>query len=294
MKHPLVLLSTLALLVPLTLQSCAPNATSPSQTDASQSESTTEPATTATSAPSGETGTLQVRANGEDFIRQGFVSKDGWQLDFEHVYVTLADVTAYQTDPPFDPEAGQPLEPKAEVRLVDIKTVDLAEGGETAEPIVVGETEAPAGRFNALSWQMVKPTSGAAAGYPLMLVGTATKDGETVNFTLRLDEELAFTCGDFVGEQRKGILTAGGTADLEATFHFDHLFGDADTPANDSLNTGALGFAPLAAIAQNGELDADTATLRQQLAPEDFEKLMGILPSLGHVGEGHCEETATS
>ncbi|MBF2001657.1 MAG: DUF4382 domain-containing protein, partial [Synechococcales cyanobacterium M58_A2018_015] len=117
---------------------------------------------------------------------------------------------------------------------------------------------------------------------------------ETVNFTLRFDEELAFTCGDFVGEQRKGILTAGGTADLEATFHFDHLFGDADTPANDSLNTGALGFAPLAAIAQNGELDADTATLRQQLAPEDFEKLMGILPSLGHVGEGHCEETATS
>jgi len=53
-----------------------------------------------------EKGTLQFHANGEDFVRQGFVSKDGWAITFDHVYVTLADATAYQSDPPYDPHAG--------------------------------------------------------------------------------------------------------------------------------------------------------------------------------------------
>jgi len=29
------------------------------------------------------TGRLQVYANGEDFVRQGFVSKDGWSINFD-------------------------------------------------------------------------------------------------------------------------------------------------------------------------------------------------------------------
>ena len=40
-----------------------------------------------------EQGTLAFQANGEDFVRQGFVAKDGWTIDFDHVYVTLAEVT---------------------------------------------------------------------------------------------------------------------------------------------------------------------------------------------------------
>jgi len=54
----------------------------------------------------GATGRLQVYANGEDFVRQGFVSKDGWSINFDHVYITLADITAYQTEPPYDPHSG--------------------------------------------------------------------------------------------------------------------------------------------------------------------------------------------
>ena len=38
-----------------------------------------------------ETGRLQFVANGEDFVRQGFVSKDGWAIGFDHVYINLAD-----------------------------------------------------------------------------------------------------------------------------------------------------------------------------------------------------------
>lgn len=81
-------------------------------------------------------GTLQFHANGEDFVRQGFVSKDGWSINFDHVYVNLADVTAYQTDPPYDSQSGGDVEAEVEVSLDSVYTVDLAEGGENAPPIL--------------------------------------------------------------------------------------------------------------------------------------------------------------
>ncbi len=246
--------------------------------------------TETTTTPSGDGGTLILRANGEDFVRQGFTSKDGWEITFDHVYVSLADITAAQTDPPFDPEAGNTLVAKAEVKVEGNQVVDLAEGDATAEPILISEVDAPAGRFNALAWRMVPAESGPSAGYTLWMQGTATQDGETIPFTVKVKEELAFTCGDFVGDDRKGILAAGNTADLEATFHFDHLFGDSGTPADDSLNEGALGFGPLAALAQNGVVDVDSTALQAGLSATDYTTFLAILPSLGHVGEGHCAE----
>jgi len=45
----------------------------------------------ASCAGGGATGKLQFYANGEDFVRQGFVSKDGWSISFDHVYITLSD-----------------------------------------------------------------------------------------------------------------------------------------------------------------------------------------------------------
>ncbi|WP_228038169.1 DUF4382 domain-containing protein [Nodosilinea sp. LEGE 06152] len=250
----------------------------------------TAPETTETASAEGETGTLLIRANGEDFVRQGFTTKDGWEMEFDNLYVSLADITAAQTDPPFDPEAGTELQAKAEVKVEEAQVVDLAEGDASAEPIVVTEVEAPAGRFNALAWRMVPAESGPSEGYSIWMQGTATKDGETVPFTIKVNEELAFTCGDFVGDERKGILTAGDEADMEATFHFDHLFGDGDAPADDGINTGALGFEPLAALAENGVVDVDSAALQAGLSEADYRMFLGILPSLGHVGEGHCEE----
>ncbi|MBE9182682.1 DUF4382 domain-containing protein [Oculatella sp. LEGE 06141] len=286
MKQQLITAAFLTLIAPALLQSCggnnAPQAEAPTAEQANPS---------ATTPANGETGTLEIRANGEDFVREGFTTKDGWEISFDHVYVTLADVTAYQTDPPFNSEAGTEIQATQEVSVSEPKTVDLAEGETDADPVLVDTVEAPAGRYNALSWRMVSANSGPADGYPLVMQGTATKDGETINFNLRLNQELAFTCGDFVGDDRKGILEPGDTTDLEATFHFDHLFGDGDAPPDDEINTGALGFDPLAALAQNGELDADTAELEQNMSADDYNTLLGILPSLGHVGEGHCQET---
>lgn len=253
-------------------------------------DSGTESTTNSATGNQASKGTLVIRANGEDFVRQGFTSKDGWAITFDHVYVSLADITAAQTDPPFNPEAGGKLDPKAQVVLPDPVVVDLAAGDATAEPILVAETDAPAGRFNALSWQMPLAKEGASAGYSLWLQGTATKDGQKLPFTIKVAEALAFTCGDFVGDDRKGILEAGGRADLESTFHFDHLFGDGEAPADDDINTGSLGFGPLAALAKNGEVNVNSADLKAGLSPAEHDTFIKILPSLGHVGEGHCEE----
>jgi hypothetical protein len=227
-------------------------------------------------------GMLQIRANGEDFVRQGFLSKDGWQIDFDHLYVTLTDVVASQSNP------------NASVVLDTVLTVDLAAGDENAAPILVHEfTEAPGGHYNGLSWKMVEATSGPAKGYVLVMEGTAISGSQTIEFAIAIDREYAYSCGEFVGEERKGILAPGGTAEVEATFHFDHIFGDGDAPPEEDINTGALGFAPLAALANNGKLEVNMATLKQSLSPQDYQKLEKTLVSLGHVGEGHCQETLT-
>lgn len=281
----------LGLTVPTVIWACAPDSIPPSGTESETSAVVSEGGEPEAVTESDAVGELEIRANGEDFVRQGFVTKDGWQMNFDHVYVTLAEVTAYQSEPPFDAEAGGLPQAKTMVSLDAPVTLDLAAGDETAEPILVGTVMAPPGRYNALSWKMVPAASGDAAGQTLWIQGTATKGEKTINFTLKLDPNLGFVCGDYVGDDRKGILEANNKADLEATFHFDHLFGDGEAPPEDDINTGALGFDPLATIAEGNTLEVDMAGLKAKLAAADYDLIMGILPSLGHVGEGHCEET---
>ncbi len=279
MKKQLVTIGSVIFLVSVSLLGCSP-------AEQSQTEATTE-----TPVATDAVGTMQFRANGEDFAREGFTTKDGWQINFDHLYVNFSDATAYETFTPFEAEAGGNPQAKQTISLVVERTVDLAAGGEDAETILVNEVPAPPGRYNALSWNMNKAQEGPAEGYVMLMQGTAAKDGQTIPFTLRIDQELAFLCGDFVGEERKGFLQPGGTANLEATFHLDHLFGDAEKPADHEINTGSLGFEPLAQAAENGSLDANLETLQQRLSAEDYDRLIAILPSLGHVGEGHCRET---
>lgn len=296
MKRQLLILASLTFLSPGALFGCTQGETQSNQTPAAtQAETPATTQTQAATAPSAEgTGKLQVRANGEDFVRAGFVSKDGWKISFDHVYVNLADVTAYQSDPPFNSEKDSEVKAKQKVVLDQAKTLDLAEGDEKAQPILVEEvSNAPAGQYNALSWKMAKAEEGPAKGNTLVMDGTAQKDGQNIDFVIKIDQEYEYVCGEFVGDQRKGILQKDATADLEATFHFDHIFGDADTPASDDLNKGALGFAPLAALAKDGKLEADMAQLKSGLSAEDYQKFEKLLPSLGHVGEGHCKETKT-
>ena len=132
-----------------------------------------------------ETGTLQFYANGEDFVRQGFVSKDGWSMSFDHVFLNLADISGYQTDPPYDPHDGGEPDASEEVGLGGTFLIDLAEGGANAGPLEVGQVvDAPAGQYNAVGWRMVKAAEGPAADYSLVMVGTGEKEGQQVDLSL--------------------------------------------------------------------------------------------------------------
>ena len=225
--------------------------------------------------PSGtdeETGTLQFYANGEAFIREGFVSKDGWSITFDNVYITLTDITSYQTNPPYDPHEGGEITGTTEAKLAGVYTIDLAEGPEDAPPILVGQvSNIETGRYNTISWTMDKASSGPSAGHSLQMIGTAEKEGEVKAFTINVNAVCGYNCGEYVGDERKGLLNDGDTADLEMTFHFDHLFGDAETPADDDLNLAALGFDYFIDYLDGQVIELDMAEMH-----------------LGHVGEGHC------
>ena len=237
-----------------------------------------------------DTGTLQFVANGEDFVRQGFTSKEGWAITFDALYVTLADITAYQSDPPYDPEADSEIEAAVAVTLDGPFTVDLAAGDADADPILVGELEAPAGRYNALAWRMIPAEEGDAEGYSLFLVGTAERDDEAIAFRIGIEQPYEYICGEYVGDERKGILDAGDTAEVEMTFHLDHLFGDGSMPPDDDLNVLAPGFDALASLAEAGQLEVDMAALEAALDADTYQMIADILPTLGHTGEGHCRE----
>lgn len=235
--------------------------------------------------------TLTLVANGEDFVRQGFLTKDGWNISFNHLYVNLADVTAYETNPPFNPETDREIKIEKQVKLLEgIKTIDLAEGDEQTASILVNKVNAQPGLYNALSWRLVKGNEGVTKNQTIVINGIAQKDGKDVNFLLSLNPELSYQCGEFVGEERKGILTENSSAEVEVTMHFDHLFGDKNLPENDELNMGALGFEPLAELAKNNKLEVNMEDLKQQLKSEEYDKLETAVYGLGHVGEGHCDE----
>ncbi len=223
--------------------------------------------------PSPAAGRLSVFANGEALATAGFVApeltKDGWQIDFDRIAVTLAGVAALQTDPPFVAEAGGNPRARVTVPLGDGApvTIDLTETDADGR-VPLGTLDAPAGHYNAVVWSVVPAPGGDTAGLSMVLSGTAVRGGRTVDFTLTSDATHRYACGEYVGDARTGFLAAGGTAEVELTFHLDHVFGRADLPADDPLNTGAPGFDPFA----GGGVQAID--------------LRGL--HIGHVGEGHC------
>ncbi len=260
---------------------------------ASCSSETSESNNTSTVANNQGEATLNLVANGEDFIRQGFVTKDGWTMNFDRLDVNLSDVTAYQIEGAFEPKEGDKLdtlEYSEKVSLLDTpKVVDLAEGEADAEPVMVTNAEVTPGFYNAVAWKIdIAEAESPLAGKTMVLQGTASKDEQVINFDISLNRPIQYLCGEYVGDERKGIIQAGETGELETTFHFDHIFGDSETSPDDALNLDALGFEPLAKLASSDSLTIDDAILDQQLSPEDQEKLTKAVIGLGHVGEGHC------
>lgn len=231
-----------------------------------------------------EPGTLVLTANGEDFVREGFTSKDGWEIVFDHVYVTLAQIQPARTDPPFEPESDMEFSGERDlIAATRPVTVDL----KADSTVEVARLTADPGHYNALSWMMVPAEEGPSTGYSMLLEGTAAKEGETLPFRIGIEASWLYEAGDYVGEERRGMLRSGSEADLEMTFHMDHLFGDADLPAEDALNQGAPGFSLFQWLADTSQV-TDLAVMEEMLSPEEYEHVFGLLGNLGHVGEGHA------
>ncbi len=246
-----------------------------------------------TIAATAEEGTLALVANGEDFVRQGFTSKDGWQIDFDNVYVNISDAIAYSTESSFEPQKGDTktsIDYQDKVSFLDkAQITDLAEGDSEAEAIVVKEINVKPGFYNALSWKISPAASNSEiAGKTMVLTGKAVKDGQTIDFNLGFNQPLEYVCGEFVGDERQGIVTTDNPGTVEATFHFDHIFGDGDTSLEEALNQDALGFQPIAELASNGTINLDDTDLASQLSAQNYQKLTKAVSGLGHVGEGHC------
>jgi len=241
-------------------------------------------------------GTLQFYASGGDPVRVGMVSKDGWKMVFNHMFITVTDVTGYQSQPPYDPIYARDLirYEKAAI-LPGPTTVDIAQNDPDGDgAVLVGEiADAEPGKYNAISWQMTPAAEGEYAGYALVLVGRALKDTETIDFTLKFDQVGGYLCGEYFrhgqgAAEKRGILEGGEIADLEMTFALDVLFGDGAQPAASILNRSALGFDPLAAMADDGILDVDTQELAGALSADLGQQLEAAIAELGMVGDGRC------
>lgn len=222
------------------------------------------------------TGAIVFAANGEDFVRRGFVDKQGWSISFDKLYVNIGDVVAYM-----------PVGKKLSAVLDGEHWVDLAQGDDDAEPIEIGRIDSvPAGNYQSLRFGLTRAESGEYKGCTIVMIGEARKDTATVAFTIRLDEEMDFDGREgFVGDEIKGVLKPGGSTTVEITFHFDHLFGDNEAPQDDHVNTGAVGFDFFNDLAEHGVVNVTQARAR---SAEGYATLLKAIWTLGHLGEGHC------
>lgn len=223
-----------------------------------------------------DTSTLIFKANGEDFVRQGFIDKQGWYISFKNLFVNVVDSTAYV------PGADD------SVSLPGSYWVDLAAGEKNADPITVGKIDdVPSDNYQSLRFSLRQNASGEFAGYSVVMIGQAERRGEIVDFIIKLEEELDFDGKEgYVGEEIKGFLKPGDTTDVEMTFHFDHIFGDIEADQDDHINTGSVGFDFFRQFARNGRVNVSQSEF---VDADGYSTLVKAIWTLGHLGEGHCE-----
>lgn len=288
-----------------------------------------------TTADTENTGTLIFNANGEGFVKDGFTSEDGWAITFDHVYVNIEGPTAYQVAVAAESESrhaghdhGDVPDGSAHSSLTGQYFVDLkrADGSDVFE--IGRTTEASIGNYNYLNFSMANINAATTYsdamknlnsgdstdphtydGYCLVLIGTATKGSDTVNFTIKFDQAMKFyECGPQADLDENGtadgILAAEGTASTQMTFHFDHIFGDFTegdpTPTDPELMSfWGIGFQPFADVDNDYapgtstiEIDqadmANGATGSTAMNNDTYFHLYSTLLTLGHLGEGHC------
>ena len=262
-RSPGLWIATVIFVLLLTIIACGVKATAP-----------------AAQGPAGK-GNIVFTANGEDFVRQGFTDKQGWKISFERLYVNIVDPTAYK------PGGESPA------ALKGAHWIDLAAGDAAAAPLVVGSLpEVSAGNYQSLRFSIRRAAAGALEGFSIVMIGQAAGKGENIGFTIKLDEEMDFHGRDgYVGDEVKGLLKPGESAEVEMTFHFDHIFGDIEAAQDDHINTGSVGFDFFRLFAEGNTVDVTQEEMKKTAG---YSTLVKAVWSLGHLGEGHCDVSAQS
>lgn len=234
-----------------------------------------------------EKGDLAFVASGESLIKDGFTSCDGFKLSFTHVYVSVDKVKAYMTSKPDSIKNGAKFEYSEMVDFKGKKTVDLLALDYNEKASLVGlNREVKTGIYNAVSWDIVKSDDEKMKGNSIVLIGKASKNGITTPFEIRFDVENSVYAGEYIGDERKGIVLKNKQSDLEMTYHFDHLFGISK--GDDSVNKDAFGFEKFMDLKDGSKIDIELKDIKGKISEEDYSRLIRNVYSLAHVGEGHC------
>ena len=226
---------------------------------------------------SSKKGNLLFNANGEDFVVNGLISKEGWKVDFDKVLVNLGS-----------PQAYNPENQDLKAILEGDHLVDLKRGTSARPEVSVGiVSHADTGNYQSLKFSLKRIESGEYAGYSIVLIGIAQKDEIKVPFIIKLDEEMTFNGREgYVGDSIKGILGEDKTTDVEMTFHFDHIFGNIEMGDEDHVNSESPGFALFLDFIKDKTIDVDQKEMRDHSL---YNSLIHGIETLGHLGEGHCE-----
>lgn len=217
------------------------------------------------------------KANGEEFIRKGFIDKNNWHLTFTDVFVNLTNINAVS-------ESGKKIE------LHGNFWINLLDGSDDLIEIAKVTNVNP-GNYKDLQFS-VSPQNNKCPNCSMLIKGTATKDNKKVKFTIKINESILWDAPDgYVGKTIKGIVTNKKDGEEEISFHFDHLFGDVTASKDDHVNTNSVGFDYFMQYEKNNSIDISQDAL---IKDKEYEKLIKAIWSLGHSGEGHAKIIKTS
>lgn len=243
----------------------------------------------------GGTGTLKVELWGEEFIEEGIGADefaDGWSVTFDRFLINLGNVRVAREGR--DPAIDEPA----------FRVFDLAA---TTGPLVIAQAVVPAGDYGHAAYTIAPVTAAAtsgnatqadivrmaAAGWSILVEGTATKGERAVSFQWGVSTTTTYDpC------HSEGAVADGGEAVVQITIHGDHLFYDSAVSDEPSLRFQDLANAD---ADQDGQVTQAEMAAYGILALEHYgvgsldidnlwEYVSHMTTTLGHIdGEGHCE-----
>ncbi|MDV2998657.1 MAG: hypothetical protein N5P05_000263 [Chroococcopsis gigantea SAG 12.99] len=187
----------------------------------------------------------------DNTIKNGLTSKDGWKLQFHHLYVTIAK-----------------MKPAANM------SYEKNHGNNTITLVEVPTT------IDIISPRTPSLKSSENKTHAVIINGVATKDDRRIEFTLSFDRERDYICDRLT--KGNNYLAPQPPQQIDTSLGFERLFGNAERAASDTINQNAIGFQPLANLSRNQSLNLDEASLKTYLP------LTQNLTNVNNISDNNC------